>query len=258
MPRVVGDWTRDKLKILQDYLPAYLSATTRAIDRIYIDAFAGPGTNQLRGSGEIIDGSPLIALDARAKNGSQFTRLFFIEQDSGLADELQVNISRRDSLGRAEVLRGDVNLVLPKLMQDRVNKRAPTFVFMDTVGIDPAFRTIEAIAPWQVELLINFPLGMSIYRNEGSSKVEPYFGTSEAHEILRSRGTGRARKLLDLYKRQLYELGFVHPVEDDRLVKTQNNKRLYYLVFVSKVDVGERIMSSVFRRPDARGQGRLL
>ena len=42
MPRRVGDWTLDKLKILEQYLPAYLSATQTAIERIYIDPFAGP------------------------------------------------------------------------------------------------------------------------------------------------------------------------------------------------------------------------
>jgi three-Cys-motif partner protein len=258
MPRIVGDWTRDKLKIIEDYLPHYLSATTSALDRIYIDAFSGPGTNQLRNSRQIIDGSPLIALDAKAANGSRFTKLYFIEQDRSLAEELRAQLAVRDVEKRAEVLVGDVNEVLPRLVRQRIHPRAPTFVLLDTVGIDPAWSTVEAISPWRTELLINFPLGMSIYRNEGSSKIVPYFGTTEAVEILRSRGTGRARKLLDLYKRRLVSLGYQYPTEDDRLVKTQSNKRLYYLVFASKVDVGERIMRAVLKQPDARGQQRLL
>ena len=45
MPRIVGDWTLDKLKIIEQYLPAYLTATQRATERIYIDGFAGPGRN---------------------------------------------------------------------------------------------------------------------------------------------------------------------------------------------------------------------
>ena len=61
MARDVGDWTREKLKLLELYLPGYLSATTKAQDRIYIDGFAGPGKNQLRSAPrEIIDGSPSL------------------------------------------------------------------------------------------------------------------------------------------------------------------------------------------------------
>ena len=60
MPRIVGDWTLDKLKIIEQYLPAYLTATQRALERVYIDAFAGPGRNEIKGSGDIVDGSPLI------------------------------------------------------------------------------------------------------------------------------------------------------------------------------------------------------
>ena len=35
MPRQVGEWTKDKLRLLQLYLPGYLQATTRALDRIW-------------------------------------------------------------------------------------------------------------------------------------------------------------------------------------------------------------------------------
>jgi three-Cys-motif partner protein len=78
MLRNVGEWTKDKLKILTSYLPAYLTATTSTLERFYIDGFAGPGLNRLASTGELVDGSPLIALDALASNGTKFTKLFFI------------------------------------------------------------------------------------------------------------------------------------------------------------------------------------
>ena len=52
MPREVGPWTKDKLKVVEDYLSPYLTATQRATERVYIDAFAGPGTNILERTGE--------------------------------------------------------------------------------------------------------------------------------------------------------------------------------------------------------------
>jgi three-Cys-motif partner protein len=253
MPRIVGPWTKDKLKIIHDYLPAYLTATTRAIDRIYVDAFAGPGRNVIRGTQEVIDGSPLIAMKATASNGSKFTRLFFIESDPSCVEELK-ELTSQDS--RCEVIEGDVNQQLPSLMH-RINRRAPTFVLLDTAGIEPNWTTVAAIAPWQVELLINFPLGMSILRNLDSLKTVSYFGTQECLPILRGSSTRRTRLLLDLYRENLKSLGFQYATELERLIKTPSNKRLYYLTFASKVNIGKRIMDAVFNQPDSAGQQRL-
>lgn len=256
VPRLVGEWTKDKLKILELYLPVYLAATTTAIDRIYIDAFAGPGKNLIRRSREEVDGSPLIALKASAKNGNRFTKLYLIEQDERAKDELAGHLRALDANNRCELIYGDVNVELPRLMK-RINQRAPAFVFLDTAGIQPRWSTIQAIAPWQVEFLINFPLGMSINRNPDSQRTLEYFGTDEYRTLLRSRGEGKARALLDLYKKRLESLGFAYTTQDDRLVKTANGKRLYYLIFVGKHPAGERIMNAVFSQPDSRGQGRL-
>ncbi len=257
MPRPIGDWTLDKLKILDSYLPGYLQATTTALERIYIDAFAGPGKNQLE-TGEIVDGSPLIAANAVAKNGTRFTRLFFFEQDPRIAAELRRLITDSGIEDRARVLEGDVNTKLPALLQT-LPERSPTFVFIDPTGIEPRWTTIVSLATRRTELLINFPLGMSINRNALRSieKMDTYFGSAEWRTIFESPGTGRARRLLDFYKTRLAQLGYIHPVENDRLVKTLDNRKLYYMIFVSKVPIAKRIMSWVFKQPDSRGQQRM-
>ncbi len=257
MPRDVGDWSRDKLKILELYLPGYLQVTSTAIDRVYIDAFAGPGLNRLRRSGELIDGSPLIALDAKASNGSRFTELFFIEKDAEVALELGEVIKERDAEGRAQVVTGDANVELPKVVAG-LHQRAPTFVFIDPEGIDPHWRTIEAISRWQTELLINFPLGMAINRNVESTRADAFFGTTDWREAWAGSERGRARRVLDFYKNRLVELGYTKPLDDERLVKSQGGQHLYYLMFVSKVDPAKTIMTWVFKQPGADQQGRLL
>jgi three-Cys-motif partner protein len=256
MPRQVGSWTQDKLKILRQYLPGYLLATTRARERIYIDAFAGPGLNRLRGRNLTIDGSPLIALDACARNGTKFDRLFFIERDPAVAAELRGVLNTRDKTQRASVIVGDVNEELPKLIT-KLPRRSPTFVFVDPDGIEPQWATIEAIAPWQTELLINFPLGMSINRNPDSAKVTAYFGTNQWRGLWSSTRPGRTHALLQLYKERLGRLGYRYTTEDDRLIKTSGGRRLYYLVFVSKVLPAKKIMTWVLGQPDSVGQTRM-
>ncbi len=256
MPREVGSWTQDKLKILRQYLPGYLQATTSALERIYVDAFAGPGLNRLRGTSRTIDGSPLIALEACARNGTKFDRLFFIERDSALAAELRAVLNTRDKTQRASVIVGDVNRELPKLITT-LPRRSPTFVFLDPEGIEPKWATIEAIAPWRTELLINFPLGMSINRNPDSAKVTEYFGTSQWRRLWDATSPGKTRALLQWYKERLRTLGYTYTTEDNRLVKASGGRRLYYLIFVSKVAPAKRIMNWVFGQPDAAGQAQM-
>jgi hypothetical protein len=202
MPRIVGDWTRDKLKILEQYLPGYLGATTRALERVYIDGFAGPGLNRLERSGETIKGSPLIALDAHAQNGTAFSRLFFIEYERKNVDELAELVREHPIGSRAQVLHGDVNVQLPRVLS-QINVKSPIFLFLDPEG-------------------------------------------------RRSRTS-----LLYLYLQRLSELGYVHQVEDPRLVRDDGNRNLYYLLFASKVQPARAIMDWVFGQPDSRGQKRL-
>jgi three-Cys-motif partner protein len=257
MPRTVHLWTKDKLLILERYLPGYLQATTSTFDRVYIDAFCGPGKNLVSETGELIDGSPLIALKSEAQNSTRFTKYIFIDNDTQNIDELRQNIVTLPQAGLCEFICGDVNTELPKAVRS-LNQRAPAFVFLDTEDIEPRWSTIEAIADWRVEFLINFPLGMGINRNPDSLKTLEYFGTRDCLPLLQSSGTGRVRSILDLYKSRLKDLGFSYTTEDDRLIKTQDNHGLYYLIFVSKRQPAKPIMDWVLQQPDSKGQGRLL
>lgn len=253
MPRDVGEWSKNKLKILSDYLQVYLQATTRAIERIYIDGFAGPGLNRVKSSGEEISGSPLVALDAKSKNGTRFDRLYFIERDTRAASELRNLVASRREEGRAQVIEGDVNVELPKLISG-LPKRSPTFIFLDTEGIEPRWTTIETLAGWQTELLINFPLGMAINRNPSSEKVTEYFGTDEWRGFWESTSTGHLRELLDFYKGRLKALGWEYTTDADPLITATGGQQLYYLIFVSKVEPAQRIMKWVQGQPDSAGQ----
>lgn len=253
MPRKVGAWTQDKLKVVADYLPAYLTATQKAMRRVYIDAFAGPGRNELERTGEIIDGSPLIALDAKGKDGRGFDRLFFIESNAAAAEELRATVAERDGRNRAEIIQGDVNVALPWLIE-RINKKSPTFVLLDPAGIDPAWETVKSLADWQTELLINFPLGMSINRNPDSEKTESYFGSSEWRDHWDGGRLSRTSGLIRFYLERLAELGWTKQPDYARSVRGDGNQYLYYLLFASKHEAGGALMNWALAQPDSAGQ----
>lgn len=256
MPRKIGAWTQDKLKVIADYLPAYLSATQKAYERIYIDAFAGPGVNALERTGNVVDGSPLIALDAKGRNSVGFEKLFFIENDAEAVQELRDVVEKRDQGRRATIIHGDVNVELPRLMES-ISKKSPTFVLLDPAGIDPAWETITMLAGWRTELLINFPLGMSINRNPDSPKTDAYFGTTEWKKHWDGGRLSRTSGLIRFHLERLADLGWSEQPDHARLVRGSGNQYLYYLLFASKHTAGGRIMSWALDQPNAAGQGRL-
>lgn len=69
-----GYWTRLKLAILAEYLPAFLRASAgKTSEFVYLDAFAGEGLGIDRLTGEEFNGSARIALETNEAGG--FTRL---------------------------------------------------------------------------------------------------------------------------------------------------------------------------------------
>lgn len=63
----VGAWTRDKHDILRRYVAATRATRAKYLPpnpggAAFIDLFAGPGRARVRGTKEVIDGSPLIAM----------------------------------------------------------------------------------------------------------------------------------------------------------------------------------------------------
>src|SRR5277367_3278520 len=88
----IGIWSEVKLAIIREYASAYariMEATRR--DRIpslrwlYIDAYAGPGYHLSKTSGEMVEGSPLIALNTRPP----FHEYHFIDSEVARANRLR-------------------------------------------------------------------------------------------------------------------------------------------------------------------------
>jgi three-Cys-motif partner protein len=143
--RAWGVWTRAKLAILEDYLPAFLHASkNRASEYVYLDAFAGEGTGIDRLTRERFKGSSRIALDADVAGG--FTRLRFFERASKaaeLANALRAEYPSRD----IRVYPGDCNDQIPNALAELKSVRwAPTFAFIDPDGMEFAWTTLTALA----------------------------------------------------------------------------------------------------------------
>lgn len=270
-----GYWTRAKLAILADYLPAFLQASRgKASEFVYLDAFAGQGHGVDRLTGEEFNGSARIALDAG--DGRGFTRLRYFEQASKareLQDRLRAEYPDRD----VKVYGGDCNTEIRKALAElRPYRWAPTFAFIDPDGMEFAWRTLEQLAghkrgyrgatstkpEYKVELWLLFPTQglirtlaldqekLSLAHEHGATKL---YGTEAWSTIYNARVDGalsaaEAREeYVNLMRWRLTkDLGYAktHAFE----LKNTQGGTIYHMVFATDNEAGDQIMSDLYAK----------
>jgi len=159
----VGQWSIDKLKLLEKYLHAYTTILTnqqwcRALH--YIDAFAGAGTAIDRETQEFLDASPRVAVNT----DPPFTHLVFIDKDARRAAELerlQDEFAYRD----IDIYQGDSNDIIVNKVIPQISRNERAFLLIDPYGMGVKWQTIELAARvGTFEVFVNYPL-MAIFRN---------------------------------------------------------------------------------------------
>ncbi len=155
-----GTWTKIKLDILKRYLDAYTTALkNQHFDLLYIDAFAGSGSLELKMQGSdrtdwhsFRDGSAKIAMDIADK---PFDELIFVEQDKGKCDRLQ---SLKGSRPNRNVIieNTDANAYLQNLQRNWQKWRG--VLFLDPFGTQVEWDTLKKIAGCKaLDIWILFP-----------------------------------------------------------------------------------------------------
>lgn len=273
-----GYWTRAKLAVLNDYLPAFLqAASSKSQEYVYLDAFAGEGRGVDRLTGEEFHGSSRIALEAKALHAdARFTRLRYFEQESK-ARELERQFEAEYPDRDIKVYGGDCNIEIPKALHDLHELRwAPTFAFIDPDGMEFEWRTLEVLAAhkrgyrsqasskreYKVELWLLFPtqgivrtlaLDAEKVRPDDEARATSLLGTEAWRAIYGRRVEGKLsahdakEEYVNLMRWRLSEdLGYqrTHALE---LTNTLGGT-LYHMVFATDNDAGDKIMADIYAK----------
>ena len=290
---IFGPWVREKLGCLEKYLSAYTTILRRqkwVKGYFYIDAFAGSSNLKLRketeeesetlyllepaeytsedsGTAEYIKGSPRVALGIR----HPFTDYFFIEVDDERIKELEK--LKREVVGgkpRIHIRKQNCNEYMTEWLQTMQGKWHTWrgVIFLDPFGMQVPWSTIEMIAKTgAIEILINFPVGMSIQRllkRNGEftptirTKLDSYFGTDEWFDILYRQNIdifgemttekvgNSGDKLVKWYRKRLQQVfGFVTTARE---VQSTLGRPLYYLIFAEPNEKGAKIAKEVLEQ----------
>jgi three-Cys-motif partner protein len=151
-----GQHTELKLSIVESYLQFFSTALTQHFPHlIYIDAFAGTGRRTVRveaRAGNLLDeavqesieqrrGSAQIAIDVVP----HFTKLIFIEQNPRYCEALKA-IAGSHAGRDIEVIEGDANSELKRVLAAINWKGTRAVLFLDPYGMEVEWSTLETVA----------------------------------------------------------------------------------------------------------------
>jgi three-Cys-motif partner protein len=245
-------WTEEKLMILECYIQAFARACAKAGGWFGLDLFAGTGLNYSLLRSVEIPGSPLILLDAKPPPA---TKVLLCEQHDGARQAL---VTRYEAYGaRADIHGGDANAVVHDMLT-KVPKTAPAFAFLDPEGSELAWETVDAIAAHKrgqarkVEQLILFPTDMGFVRlaRDHPEMVTRIFGHERWIETFEARTRGEITAddargaYVRMYAEGLEGLGYKTVL--DRQITKEGGQPMYFLIFATDHEAGERIMDHCF------------
>ncbi len=175
-----GEWTKEKLSIIDNYLGAYsIALKNQRVKKVYIDGFAGSGKTELKSKNAnenndyffqinentpaqkdndylTIDGSALLSLKYN------FDEYYFLELDTKRIEKLKENIqlSYSHKMEKVHFINGDCNQTLPNVLK-KTTKYDRCLMFLDPYALELKWETLELIAKHEnVDLWYLFPLSM--------------------------------------------------------------------------------------------------
>ena len=178
--RFGGQWTIEKLDILERYLDAYTTALKKkSFSLVYIDAFAGSG--QINLDLEDPDASGLISGSAERAvriDRKPFDRLVFVDKRLESCKELEYlrnNEPNRD----IQIVQSDANAYLQALNMDWKSWRG--VIFLDPFATQVEWSTIETISRFNaLDMWILFPtsaIARILPRTREPDDIDPSWAT---------------------------------------------------------------------------------
>ena len=276
-PTFGGDWTEQKLDIVERYLNAYTTVLkNQPFDLVYMDAFAGSGkifrgptsADRIdeRDSRSFIEGSAGRALRVGDRS---FDRLVFVERDSTRCCELR-RLRDHHASRDIEIIENDANVFITNL--DRLkygNWRGVLFV--DPFGTQLKWATVEHIAGLRrLDMWLLFPVGaigrmLPLSRNPEDvdpswvRRLDIVFGgdgwrqlyspspqQSLFGEEIMERTPG-VEGLLAIYKDRLAEEFGARFLRDSRTLQNSTNAPLFEFIFCAGHPKGAPIAKNIAR-----------
>jgi three-Cys-motif partner protein len=267
----IGVWSEVKLDIIKEYAAAY-TTIMRAQQRdkipslywIYVDAYAGPGYHVSKTSGDLVEGSPLVALNTRPP----FDEYHFIDADNNRANRLRDLVRNRPDVS---IYSDDCNKVLIERVFPKADYRKyqRALCLLDPYNIDLKWEVIEAAGKSRsIEIFVNLMI-MDINRNalrrdpeksnpskvaqltrlwgDDSWKEAGYDKEPDLFEQLIPRKVSNER-FAEAFRQRLQKKAGFQFVPEPLPMKNKTDSVIYYLYFASQNAAGMGVVNDIFNK----------
>jgi len=221
----------------------------------YIELFSGPGRSFVEDEDDFIDGSPLVALKAARQSKTNFSDLHFNDLDAGNVNALR---QRVEKLSRAANYYSEEAEKAVDKITYALNPAGLHFAFLDPYNLESLpFSIIQRLAALpKMDMLIHvsvFDLQRNLRRYLQDGRVLDAFmpGWQNSVDVNTTDQVIRAG-LLEHWRVLISKLG-TDTAEGIELVSGPRGQRLYWLVFVSRHELGHKLWDDI-RNVSGQGQ----
>jgi three-Cys-motif partner protein len=266
-PDVIGPWTEVKLEILREYAAPYSRIVTRnGFYHLYIDAYAAGGSHVSKDTGEVVAGSPLVALSTKPP----FREYHFIDADRARVEQLRGHAGSRADV---HVHHGDCNEISLRDVFPRVQwkDRRRALCLLDPYNIDLSWEVVVTAGRMKtIEVFVNFMV-MDMNMNvllRNPSKAQPgqiermnrFWGDESWREVAYEvspqgilfgepehvKVEKGNEKISEAYRKRLTTVaGFAYAPQPLRFVN-RLKRTIYYLFFASPKATANKIVEEIF------------
>jgi three-Cys-motif partner protein len=261
---IVGPWAAEKHERLRKYIDAYRAARAKFLPprgeggAAYIEFYSGAGRSRIEDSEEYIDGSPLVAFKAARLSRTGFSDLHFNDIDPDNIEALRQRIA---SLGGAAHYYSEPAERAVDRIVYALNPTGLHFAFLDPYNLENLpFSIIKRLAKLpRMDMLIHvsiFDLQRNLrrYLDQEGGALDAFMPGWRQRVDPRRRDEDVRRDLLHHWLGLIRGLG-TSPAEGIELVSATRGQRLYWLVFVSAHELGQKLWDDIRH---INMQGRLL
>ena len=245
---VANPWAKEKHRLLAHYVDASWGARKNWPSHAYVDLFCGPGRQVVKGTTELIDGSPLCAWRASQLNKAPFTKVVIADVNEEYVEACSRRLMR---LGAPVVARtGSAKELAGWAAGQLDSKRGLNLVFADPYNLDALPFSVFEVFTWMphVDIIAHFheaDLTRNLVRyirgrDAVLDRFAPAWRDVVPHDAPTKMRVGVLRHWASLFTKE----GFI-TAKEVPLFKNSKKTRLYRLVHFSRSPHAAKLWNSV-------------
>lgn len=270
-----GNWTYQKIKIIEDYARAYLEIMKNRPywKLLYFDGFAGSGEIRIDGplDSRVIEGAAkkIVAI----KEPKMFDICYFVELDKQKAKNLEDSLHQIRKAG-VYVVEEDCNRKLQDMsvfLKSEKGKYHKALAFIDPCGMEVDWMSIACLKGLPIDMWLLIPTGIGVNRllkrdhqisEAWWHKLEAFYGLSRelldhdfytrktvhtlfGEEQIVQKKIGVLQTIESIYINRLKEV-FNH-VSNPYVLKNMNNSVMFHFVLASNNQIAVNIANAIIK-----------